>query len=394
MNSDDVVIVSATRTAIGTFGGMLAPVSAIELGTAVVRSAIEKAGIRPEIVDQVIMGNVLSAGLGQNVARQIQIRAGVPQEKTSFTVSKVCGSGLKAIALAVQSIQTGESEIVVAGGAESMSNAAYALRSNRWGAKMGHIEMQDTMISDGLTDAFSGVHMGITAENLAEKFQISRETQDAFSARSQQRACAAIESGRFVDEITPITVHVKKQDVICATDEFPRAGTTRDGLAKLRPAFKANGTVTAGNASGLNDGAAAVVLMRRAKAVELGLQPMATILSHAVSGVDPQIMGYAPVEASRKALARADLSIADLSLIEANEAFASQAISVVNALGLNPDITNVNGGAIALGHPIGASGARILVTLVHELIKRQGNYGLATLCIGGGQGIAMVIQRA
>lgn len=394
MNSDDVVIVSATRTAIGTFGGMLAPVSAIELGTAVVRSAIEKAGIRPEIVDQVIMGNVLSAGLGQNVARQIQIRAGVPQEKTSFTVSKVCGSGLKAIALAVQSIQTGESEIVVAGGAESMSNAAYALRSNRWGAKMGHIEMQDTMISDGLTDAFSGVHMGITAENLAEKFQISRETQDAFSARSQQRACAAIESGRFVDEITPITVHVKKQDVICATDEFPRAGTTRDGLAKLKPAFKANGTVTAGNASGLNDGAAAVVLMRRAKAVELGLQPMATILSHAVSGVDPQIMGYAPVEASRKALARADLSIADLSLIEANEAFASQAISVVNALGLNPDITNVNGGAIALGHPIGASGARILVTLVHELIKRQGNYGLATLCIGGGQGIAMVIQRA
>jgi acetyl-CoA C-acetyltransferase len=394
MNSDDVVIVSATRTAIGTFGGMFAPVSAIELGTAVVRSAIEKAGIRPEIVDQVIMGNVLSAGLGQNVARQIQIRAGVPQEKTSFTVSKVCGSGLKAIALAVQSIQTGESEIVVAGGAESMSNAAYALRSNRWGAKMGHVEMQDTMISDGLTDAFSGVHMGITAENLAEKFQISRETQDAFSARSQQRACAAIESGRFVDEITPITVHVKKQDVICATDEFPRAGTTRDGLAKLRPAFKANGTVTAGNASGLNDGAAAVVLMRRAKAVELGLQPMATILSHAVSGVDPQIMGYAPVEASRKALARADLSIADLSLIEANEAFASQAISVVNALGLNPDITNVNGGAIALGHPIGASGARILVTLVHELIKRQGNYGLATLCIGGGQGIAMVIQRA
>lgn len=394
MNSDDVVIVSATRTAIGTFGGMFAPVSAIELGTAVVRSAIEKAGIRPEIVDQVIMGNVLSAGLGQNVARQIQIRAGVPQEKTSFTVSKVCGSGLKAIALAVQSIQTGESEIVVAGGAESMSNAAYALRSNRWGAKMGHVEMQDTMISDGLTDAFSGVHMGITAENLAEKFQISRETQDAFSARSQQRACAAIESGRFVDEITPITVHVKKQDVICATDEFPRAGTTRDGLAKLRPAFKANGTVTAGNASGLNDGAAAVVLMRRSKAVELGLQPMATILSHAVSGVDPQIMGYAPVEASRKALARADLSIADLSLIEANEAFASQAISVVNALGLNPDITNVNGGAIALGHPIGASGARILVTLVHELIKRQGNYGLATLCIGGGQGIAMVIQRA
>lgn len=394
MNSDDVVIVSATRTAIGTFGGMFAPVSAIELGTAVVRSAIEKAGLRPELVDQVIMGNVLSAGLGQNVARQIQIRAGVPQEKTSFTVSKVCGSGLKAIALAVQSIQTGESEIVIAGGAESMSNAAYALRSNRWGAKMGHVEMQDTMISDGLTDAFSGVHMGITAENLAEKFQISREVQDAFSARSQQRACAAIESGRFVDEITPISVHVKKQDVICATDEFPRAGTTRDGLAKLRPAFKANGTVTAGNASGLNDGAAAVVLMRRSKALELGLQPMATILSHAVSGVDPQIMGYAPVEASRKALARADLSVADLSLIEANEAFASQAISVVNALGLNPEITNVNGGAIALGHPIGASGARILVTLVHELIKRQGTYGLATLCIGGGQGIAMVIQRA
>lgn len=394
MNSDDVVIVSATRTAIGTFGGMFAPVNAMDLGGTIVRSAIDKAGIRPEQVDQVIMGNVLSAGLGQNVARQIQIRAGVPQEKTSFTVSKVCGSGLKAIALAVQSIQTGESEIVVAGGAESMSNAAYALRSNRWGAKMGHVEMQDTMISDGLTDAFSGVHMGITAENLAEKFQISREAQDAFSARSQQRACAAIESGRFVDEITPVTVHSRKQDMICATDEFPRAGTTRDGLAKLKPAFKANGTVTAGNASGLNDGAAAVVLMRWARAQALGLQPMAVILSHAVSGVDPQIMGYAPVEASRKALAKADLSIADLSLIEANEAFASQAISVVNALGLNPDITNVNGGAIALGHPIGASGARILVTLVHELIKRQGTYGLATLCIGGGQGIAMVIQRA
>lgn len=393
MSAKEVVIVSATRSAIGSFGGMFANTSAVDLGVAIVKSAIEKAGINESQVDQVILGNVLSSGLGQNVARQIQINAGIPQEKTAFTVSKVCGSGLKAVALGMQSLQTGENDIVVVGGAESMSNAAYAVKTNRWGAKMGNTEMSDTLITDGLTDAFSGVHMGITAENLAEKFNISRLQQDHYSATSQQRACAAIEAGRFKEEITPFVVKTRKGETICDTDEFPKTGTTADGLAKLRPAFKPDGTVTAGNASGLNDGAAALVLMTKDKAIELGLKPLATILSYAVAGVDPQIMGYAPVTASEKALERANLKIADLDLIEANEAFAAQALSVVNGLGLNKDITNVNGGAIALGHPIGASGARVLVTLIHELAKRNGTYGLATLCIGGGQGIAMVVKR-
>lgn len=393
MSAKEVVIVSATRSAIGSFGGMFANTSAVDLGVAIVKSAIEKAGINESQVDQVILGNVLSSGLGQNVARQIQINAGIPQEKTAFTVSKVCGSGLKAVALGMQSLQTGENDIVVVGGAESMSNAAYAVKTNRWGAKMGNTEMSDTLITDGLTDAFSGVHMGITAENLAEKFNISRLQQDHYSATSQQRACAAIEAGRFKEEITPFVVKTRKGETICDTDEFPKMGTTADGLAKLRPAFKPDGTVTAGNASGLNDGAAALVLMTKDKAIELGLKPLATILSYAVAGVDPQIMGYAPVAASEKALERANLKIADLDLIEANEAFAAQALSVVNGLGLNKDITNVNGGAIALGHPIGASGARVLVTLIHELAKRNGTYGLATLCIGGGQGIAMVVKR-
>lgn len=393
MSAKEVVIVSATRSAIGSFGGMFANTSAVDLGVAIVKSAIEKAGINESQVDQVILGNVLSSGLGQNVARQIQINAGIPQEKTAFTVSKVCGSGLKAVALGMQSLQTGENDIVVVGGAESMSNAAYAVKTNRWGAKMGNTEMSDTLITDGLTDAFSGVHMGITAENLAEKFNISRLQQDHYSATSQKRACAAIEAGRFKEEITPFVVKTRKGETICDTDEFPKMGTTADGLAKLRPAFKPDGTVTAGNASGLNDGAAALVLMTKDKAIELGLKPLATILSYAVAGVDPQIMGYAPVAASEKALERANLKIADLDLIEANEAFAAQALSVVNGLGLNKDITNVNGGAIALGHPIGASGARVLVTLIHELAKRNGTYGLATLCIGGGQGIAMVVKR-
>ncbi|MFV0448318.1 MAG: acetyl-CoA C-acetyltransferase [Vibrio sp.] len=391
----NVVIVSAKRTAIGTFLGSFANVSAIDLGVTAVKAAIKEAGIQPEQVDNVILGNVLSGGLGQNPARQVAKFAGIPDEKTANVVSMVCGSGLKAVMDAANQIRLGEAEIVVAGGMESMSNAAYVLQSHRTGVKMGHSQLTDTMLNDGLTDAFGGFHMGITAENLAKQYALTREAQDLFAVQSQNRAQAAIEGGRFIAEIAPHTISSRRGDVVVDTDEFPKFGATMESVSKPKPAFiqDGSGTVTAANASGLNDGAAALVLMSEEKAKELGLNPMATILSQGAAGVDPEIMGYAPVPASIQALARADLTISDIDLIEANEAFASQALAVCSGLDLDPAITNVNGGAIALGHPIGASGARILVTLVHELTKREGRYGLATLCIGGGQGVAVVIQR-
>jgi acetyl-CoA C-acetyltransferase len=388
-----VVIVSAVRTAIGSFGGMFVNVNAVDLGVTVVKAAILRAGISAEAVDQVILGNVLSAGQGQNIARQIQIKAGIPQESTAYTVSKVCGSGLKAVTIGMQAIQTGESEIVVVGGTESMSTAAYINDSHRWGQKFGHGDAKDTILSDGLTDAFSDIHMGITAENLADKFSISREEQDNYALQSQQRTQSAINTSRFDDEIVAHTIAARKGDIVCDKDEFPRASSTLEALSRLNPAFKKDGSVTAGNASGINDGAAALVLMSEEKANALGLTPLATILSHASAGVDPNIMGYGPVPASEKALIKAGITVQDLDLIEANEAFAAQALSVMKALNFDPEKTNVNGGAISLGHPIGASGARILVTLLHELKKREARYGLATLCIGGGQGTALVVER-
>ena len=388
-----VVIVSAVRTAIGSFGGMFVNVNAVDLGVTVVKAAILRAGISAEAVDQVILGNVLSAGQGQNIARQIQIKAGIPQESTAYTVSKVCGSGLKAVTIGMQAIQTGESEIVVVGGTESMSTAAYINDSHRWGQKFGHGDAKDTILSDGLTDAFSNIHMGITAENLADKFSISREEQDNYALQSQQRTQSAINTSRFDDEIVAHTIAARKGDIVCDKDEFPRASSTLEALSRLNPAFKKDGSVTAGNASGINDGAAALVLMSEEKANTLGLTPLATILSHASAGVDPNIMGYGPVPASEKALIKAGITVQDLDLIEANEAFAAQALSVMKALNFDPEKTNVNGGAISLGHPIGASGARILVTLLHELKKREARYGLATLCIGGGQGTALVVER-
>lgn len=390
----DVVIVSAVRTAIGSFGGMFANVNAVDLGVTAVTGAITKAGIKPEQVEQVILGNVLAAGHGQNIARQIQIKSAIPQQSTAYTVSKVCGSGLKAVTIGVQSIQTGESDIIIVGGTESMSTAAYVTENNRWGNKFGHSQVTDTILSDGLTDAFSDIHMGITAENLAEKFSLSREQQDNYALQSQQRTQAAIKNHQFDNEIIPHTITTRKGNIVCDKDEFPRANTSLAGLAKLRAAFKKEGAVTAGNSSGINDGAAALVLMSADKAKALGLTPLAKILSHASAGVDPNIMGYGPVPAVQKALQNANLQIQDLDLIEANEAFAAQALAVIKALKLNPEKTNVNGGAISLGHPIGASGARILVTLLHQLEKKQARYGLATLCIGGGQGTALIVERS
>lgn len=390
----DVVIVSAVRTAIGSFGGSLKSVSAVELGTAVVKEAISRANISADLVDELIFGNVLQAGLGQNVARQVSVHAGIPIEVPSFTVNKVCGSGLKAVQLAMQSILAGDAQIVIAGGTENMSQSAYILPSARWGQRMGDGQLVDTMVHDGLTDAFSDVHMGITAENIAEKYGFTREQLDRFSVQSQQRAIQAIADGKFVDEIVPILIPQKKGDpIVVATDEYPKPNTTLEGLAKLRPAFKKDGVVTAANASGINDGAAAFVLMSKEKADELGLKALVTITSYASAGVDPQLMGTGPIPATRKALEKANLTVEDLDLIEANEAFAAQALSVMQELNLNPDIVNVNGGAIALGHPIGASGARILVSLIHEMVKRDAKHGLATLCIGGGQGISMIVER-
>lgn len=389
----EVVIASAVRTAIGKFGGSLLPLSAPELGAIVIKEALKRANVPGEKVDEVIFGNVLQAGLGQNPARQASIKAGLPIEVPAFTVNKVCGSGLKCVELAAQSILAGDNDIVVAGGMESMSNAPFVTSGKaRWGLRMGDSKLVDVMIKDGLWDAFNNYHMGITSENVAEKFGVTREDQDEVSARSQQRAIAAIKSGAFKDEIVPVTIKTKKGETVFDTDEFPREGTTTEILAKLRPAFKQGGTVTAGNASGLNDGAAALVIMSAEKAQELGIKPMAKILSYASAGVDPAIMGIGPIPASRKALSKAGLEVKDLDLIEANEAFAAQSVEVGRELNFDPDKVNVNGGAIALGHPIGASGARILVTLLYALKNRDKKLGLATLCIGGGMGTSAVVE--
>ena len=391
---NNVVIVSATRTAVGKFGGSLKDFSPGQLGAAVLKDALKRAGVEPGEVDEVVMGNVLSAGHGQNVARQAAIGAGIPKEVPSYCVNKVCGSGLKSVILGAQSIMLGDADVVLAGGVESMSMTPYALKKNRWGAKMGNDEVVDLMIHDGLWDIFNNYHMGVTAENVAEKYNVTREEQDEFSAKSQNKAEAAIKAGKFKEEIVPIAVpQPKGEPILFDTDEFPRFGTTKEILAKLKPAFNKDGTVTAGNASGINDGAAAVLLMSEEKAKEKGLEPMATIKSYGFCGVPPEIMGMGPVCAARKAIESAGITLSKLDLIEINEAFAAQSIAVNKELDLNLDKINVNGGAIALGHPIGASGARILVTLLHELRKRKGTYGLATLCIGGGQGIAMVIKR-
>lgn len=390
----NVVIVSAVRTAIGSFGGVFKDVTAVELGTAVVKEAISRANIQASQVDELIFGNVLQAGLGQNVARQVSIYAGLPIEVSSFTVNKVCGSGLKTVALAVQAISNGDAEIIVAGGTENMSQAAYVIPSARWGQRMGNATLIDTMVFDGLTDVFNNYHMGVTAENIVEKYGFSREQLDQFAVTSQNRAVKAIADGKFKDEIVPIVIPQKKGDALVVdTDEYPKPNTTLEGLAKLRPAFKKDGVVTAANSSGINDGAAAFVIMSEEKAIELGLKPLVMVKSYASAGVSPEIMGCGPIPSTKKALAKAGLTVADLDLVEANEAFAAQALSVVTDLGLNTDIVNVNGGAIALGHPIGASGARILVTLIHEMIKRDAKTGLATLCIGGGQGISMIVER-
>ncbi|MDF9410221.1 acetyl-CoA C-acetyltransferase [Brevibacillus laterosporus] len=394
MKGSDVVIVSAVRTAIGSFQGKLSSVSATRLGAVVIEAALAKAGLDKQHVDEVVMGNVLQAGLGQNPTRQAAMLAGIGEEKPSLTINKVCGSGLKAVHIAYQAIVSGEADVVVAGGMENMSQASYLLEGARDGYRMGDQKVVDSMIRDGLWCAFNDYHMGITAENLCERYQISREEQDEFAAWSQQKANKAIQEGRFLDEIVPVTIPQKKGEAILfEQDEFPRAGATVDALAKLRPAFKKDGSITAGNASGINDGAAALVLMSYAKAEELGIKPLATIVANASAGVNPQVMGLGPVPATEKALKKAGLSIDQIDLIEANEAFAAQAIAVGKELGLDREKLNVNGGAIALGHPIGASGARVLVSLVHEMLKRSDSrYGLATLCIGGGQGISTIIK--
>ncbi|EPL03806.1 acetyl-CoA C-acetyltransferase [Pseudomonas sp. CF161] len=390
----DVVIVAATRTAVGSFQGSLASISAVDLGAAVIRQLLAQTGLDGAQVDEVIMGQVLTAGAGQNPARQAAIKAGLPHAVPAMTLNKVCGSGLKALHLAAQAIRCGDAEVIIAGGQENMSLSNYVLPGARTGLRMGHSQMIDTMISDGLWDAFNDYHMGITAENLVDKYAISREAQDAFAAASQQKAIAAIEGGRFVDEITPILIPQRKGDPLAfATDEQPRAGTTAEALAKLKPAFKKDGSVTAGNASSLNDGAAAVILMSAAKAKALGLPVLAKIAAYANAGVDPAIMGIGPVSATRRCLDKAGWTLQQLDLIEANEAFAAQALAVGKELEWDASKVNVNGGAIAIGHPIGASGCRVLVTLLHEMIKRDAKKGLATLCIGGGQGVALAIER-
>ena len=389
-----VVIVAAKRTAVGTFGGAFKDVSAVDLGTTVVKDLLEQTGVKAEQVDELIFGNVLSAGLGQNVARQVAMKAGLPKEMPSFTINKVCGSGLKAVQLAAQSIQVGDADIVIAGGTENMSQAAYVMPKARWGARMGDTTLVDTMTFDGLTDSFSGKHMGITAENIAEKYSFDRVALDELAATSQQRAEVALKEKRFADEIVPVVIPQRKGDpVVIDTDEFPRPGVTAESISKLRPAFKSDGVVTAANSSGINDGAAALLLMSEAKAHELGLTPLVTFVAGASAGVDPSIMGTGPIPATQRVLQKANWTVEDLDLIEANEAFAAQALSVIKDLNFNTDIVNVNGGAIALGHPIGASGARILVSLIHEMQKRDSHRGLATLCIGGGQGISVVVER-
>lgn len=388
----EVVIVSAVRTAVGSFNGSLASVPAVDQGAIVIKEALKRAGVSPEMVDEVFMGNVLQAGLGQNPARQAAMKAGIPKEVPSLTVNKVCGSGLRTVTLAAQTILAGDNEIVVAGGMENMSQAPYLLDKARFGYRMGDGKIVDSMIKDGLWCAFNDYHMGITAENVAEKFSVTRQEQDEFSLNSQKKAVEAIEKGLFKEEIVPVTIASKKGDIIVDTDEFPRKDASIESLAKLKGAFKKDGTVTAGNASGINDGAAAFVVMSAGKAKELGIKPMAKIVSYASVGVDPAIMGIGPVLASKKSLEKANLNLSDIDLFEANEAFAAQAVAVGKELNIPSEKLNITGGAIAIGHPIGASGARILVTLLHGLKREKKKLGLATLCIGGGQGVAAIVE--
>ncbi|MHC8516493.1 acetyl-CoA C-acetyltransferase [Sporosarcina sp. ITBMC105] len=392
--SNDVVIVSAVRTAIGSFLGSLKNVSAVELGSIVIKEALNRAGVQGEDVDEVIMGNVLQAGLGQNPARQSAIQAGLPETVPAMTINKVCGSGLKAVHLARQAILAGDADIIVAGGMENMSQAPFLMQHAREGFKMGDQKIVDSMISDGLWCAFNDYHMGITAENLCDRYSLTREEQDAFAAQSQQKAAAAIENGIFKEEIVPVEIPQRKgEPFIFDTDEYVKGNTTTEKLGKLRPAFKKDGSVTAGNASGINDGAAAFVIMSKSKADELGLQPLAVIAANANAGVDPSVMGIGPVQAVKNVLVKANLSLQEIDLIEANEAFAAQSLAVDKELQFDQSKLNVNGGAIALGHPIGASGARILVTLIHEMHRRNAKTGLATLCIGGGQGVATIVRQ-
>ncbi|KZE45672.1 acetyl-CoA C-acetyltransferase [Rossellomorea marisflavi] len=393
MMSNEVVIVSAVRTAIGACNGSLKGVSAPDLGAIVIREALDKAGVDPDQVDEVIMGNVLQAGLGQNPARQASIKAGLPETVPAMTINKVCGSGLKTVHLATQAILAGDADIVVAGGMENMSMAPYLLKGARDGYKMGDQKVVDSMISDGLWCAFNDYHMGVTAENLCDRYGLTREEQDEFAAWSQQKAVSAIEEGRFDDEIVPVEIPQRKGEaVVFRQDEFPRKGSTAEGLSKLRPAFKKEGTVTAGNASGINDGAAAVLVMSRKKADELGIIPLVVIKGNANAGVDPSVMGIGPVSAVKRVMEKTGMSLEDMGLVEANEAFAAQSLAVDKELHFDKERLNVNGGAIALGHPIGASGTRILVTLIHEMKKRNVTHGLATLCIGGGQGVATIVE--
>ncbi|HEP1954129.1 TPA: acetyl-CoA C-acetyltransferase [Streptococcus pyogenes] len=391
----EVVITSAYRTPIGNFRGVFKSLSAVDLGVTVVTKILADTGLKSDAIDEVIFGNVLHAGLGQNVARQVALNAGLSYDTPAFTIDMVCGSGLKAVELGAQKIQTGNADIVLVGGTENMSQAPYVLQGQRWGSRMGDSKVVDTMLKDGLSDAFAGYHMGITAENIVQQYGLTREEQDAFAADSQRKAQLAIEKGRFKEEIAPVTIPQRKgEPLLVDQDEYPKFGTTVDKLAKLRPAFiKDEGTVTAGNASGINDGAAAILLMSKEKAEELGLPILAKITSYASAGVDPSIMGCGPIPATKKALAKAQLTIDDIDLIEANEAFAAQALAVSRDLGFDNEKVNVNGGAIALGHPIGASGARILVTLLAEMAKRDVRHGLATLCIGGGQGQSIIVTR-
>ena len=389
----EVVIVSACRTPIGAFGGSLKNVSAADLGAITVKEAVKRAGIAPEMVDEVVYGNVLQAGLGQNVARQVSIKAGLPVETTAVTINIVCGSGLKTVAMAAQAIKSGDADIIVAGGTESMSMAPYVVPSARWGARMNNGKIIDVMVNDGLWDAFNQYHMGITAENVVEQWGLTREQQDEFAVRSQNLAEAAIKAGKFKDEIVPVVIPNKKGDIIFDTDEYPKFGATLEKMAKLKPAFKKDGTVTAANASGINDGATALVVMAKDKAEELGLTWLCEVVSYATGGVDPSIMGVGPIVSCRKAMDKAGMTIDDIDLIEANEAFAAQSLAVARDLNFDINKVNVNGGAIALGHPIGCSGARILVTLIYEMMKRDAKTGMATLCIGGGQGQTLIIKR-
>ncbi len=390
----EVVIVSAARTPIGSFGGTLKDVPTKTLGAIAIKGAIERAGIKPEMIDEVIMGCVLQGAIGQNVSRQMSLEAGIPIEVPTFTINKVCGSGLRAVELAAQIIKAGDADIIVAGGAENMSATAYAMPKARWGARMNDVKMVDMMVNDGLWDAFNNYHMGVTAENVAAQWGITREQLDEFSVISQNRAEAAIKAGKFKDEIVPVEVPQRKGDpIVFDTDEYPKFGTTMDKVAKLKPSFIKEGVVTAANASGINDAGAAVIVMSADKAKELGIKPLCKIVSYASGGVDPSIMGVGPVPATKKALEKAGLTIKDMDLVEANEAFAAQSLAVRKDLGLDPEKTNVNGGAIALGHPIGASGTRILITLIYEMIKRDSKYGLATLCIGGGMGTSLIVER-